>query len=256
MWRLNLFRRACEFRFTRPTLACDTEWGATLEAHANDVVGNWLYFFGHYQKSLCELIRREVRAGDGVLDLGAHVGVFTTLLASRVGAAGRVYAVEPAPRNLELLERNLDRNGFAARVTLAKCAVSDYCGTGGLREDAAGRDWGGVSLAPGGAGGCGPVVVKTIDALWREWGRPRLAFVKMDVEGAEPAVLAGARELLAGAPPRLWVVEFNMTHLSRADAEALWNRFREGGYAAYDLKMRPLDRPPEADADVVFLAAP
>jgi len=62
-----------------------------------------------------------------VLDLGAHVGYYTLLLARLVRPGGRV-ALEPDPDNFALLSRNVALNGYASRVSLYNLAATDTPG--------------------------------------------------------------------------------------------------------------------------------
>ena len=56
------------------------------------------------------IIDASVNRGDSVVDVGAHIGINTLYMAMRVGPAGHVIAVEPAPDNLDVLRRNIAVN--------------------------------------------------------------------------------------------------------------------------------------------------
>ena len=164
------------------------------------------------QRRLRRLYARFAGAGDVVFDIGAHVGNRTRALAA-LGC--RVVAVEPQPDFARLLRRLMGRHrnvdvveaavgATAGRITLA---VSDAAPTmtttaAGWRRERerdpvfAGVQWNRVI----------EVEAITLDDLITRFGSP--AFVKMDVEGAEPEVLAGlgrpvpalSFEYLPGAP--------------------------------------------------------
>ena len=70
------------------------------------------------------ILERELKPGMRVFDLGANIGYYTVMMARRVGPTGRVYAVEPVPRNFELLSRNVGRNGLAERTELEQIAIA------------------------------------------------------------------------------------------------------------------------------------
>jgi len=148
-----------------------------------------------------------VRAGDVVIDCGANVGVFTrTALAA---GAGLVVAVEPLPANLECLRRNFRDEIAAGSVILYPEGVWDREARLTLRVDphntaAASfvmgkQDWQPVVEVP----------LDTIDTLVRELKLPRVDFIKMDIEGAEPKAIAGARETLARFQPRLAISAYH-----------------------------------------------
>src|SRR2546427_3878451 len=64
-----------------------------------------------------KVVKKIVKKGDTVLDLGANIGYWTCLLADLVGVTGRVFAFEPSPYNFQLLKKNVEMNGYK-NVTL------------------------------------------------------------------------------------------------------------------------------------------
>lgn len=136
-----------------------------------------------------------VRPGDVFLDCGGCGGE-TAVWAARCGA-GRVYSFEPDPACLPYLRRNLDIHapGVAEAVPLA---LSDAPGT---MEIVSYAHTGGARLAAEGSGGAKAEVV-TLDG-WCEKNGVRPDFIKMDLEGAEPAALRGARRIISDYKPRL-----------------------------------------------------
>lgn len=125
--------------------------------------------------------------GTGILiDVGAFVGFFA-LRASPYFE--RVIAIEASSGNFKGLQRNLALNQPHS-VTAIKGAAAQEPGEIKLylsQDD---------THSTIGSGPCEIVEAITLDDLWAEAGRPRVALLKIDVEGAEPLVLAGARALL------------------------------------------------------------
>lgn len=163
---------------------------------------------GLYQRELAALLRRRLRSDAVCIDGGAHIGVISVLLAS-LCPTGRVYAFEPVPETSVHLEHNLAANGIT-NVTVERLAL--------YRED------GEITLAfdesyPGGShigeGKC-RVATTRLDSWVQSRGLDRLDLLKLDVEGAEPAVLDGAEETLRRFRP-LTVVECNPVALPRFD---------------------------------------
>ena len=160
---------------------------------------------GSYEPEVCATFRRLLRPGMSVLDLGANVGFFAMLAASLVGPRGRVLAVEPNPRNARLLEASRRANGFAHVDVLqaaAGCALgllelnSSYSNgtTSGLADDVAS-----VLSAE-------TVAAVPLDALIPA-DRP-VAFIKVDVEGAEHLALRGCEAAIRRDRPVI-VTEFS-----------------------------------------------
>ncbi len=152
------------------------------------------------------LYAREVRPGMTVLDLGANFGYFTLAFARAVGPAGRVIAFEPDPRNAGLLARNVRDNGYS-NVRVAAQAVSRAAGTLPLyRSD---YNFGDHRLGWGGPEHAERVAVEVVALDEALAGADRqLDFIKMDVQGAEAAALAGARGLIGSLPRLALATEF------------------------------------------------
>lgn len=71
-----------------------------------------------------KVIKKLVKKGDTVLDLGANIGYWTCLFADLVGETGRVFAFEPSPDNFQMLKKNIEMNGYK-NVTLEQKAVAN-----------------------------------------------------------------------------------------------------------------------------------
>jgi FkbM family methyltransferase len=174
--------------------------------------------------------------GDTCFDVGANVGFFTLIAARLVGRRGRVVAFEPGPDNLQVLRQNLAANA-ATQVTVSASAVSNTDGSGRLRL----ADYsGGHSLAPPQATEASGVIAVdtvTLDAFVRDHDIGAPDVVKIDVEGAEPAVLEGMATLLDEHRPVL-VVEIDAA--SQAEHDDQLERIRTV-LQVHDYGMRRLE---------------
>lgn len=152
---------------------------------------------GTYEREQTRLFQQHIRPGATVLDVGAHVGYYTVLAAVLAAESGRVHAFEPNPRNADFLRRHVRINALA-NVRVEQAGVSDRAGTARFGF---GTGSGTGHLAEGGA-----IEVRTIrlDDHCAEHGLAPTA-VKIDVEGAEVSVLAGARETLERHRPVIFL---------------------------------------------------
>lgn len=147
-----------------------------------------------------------VKAGEMVIDCGAHVGTFTRDALAR--GARRVVAVEPDETNLECLRRNFAAELKSGRVVLAPKAV--------WREETTLRF--AVSDANSGMGSAVvstgkrevEVPATTLDAIVRDYGLERVDYLKMDIEGAERQALAGGMGLLKRFRPRVMLEAYHL----------------------------------------------
>ena len=65
-----------------------------------------------HEKTILNLVKNEIKKGDVVIDIGAHIGYYTVLFAKLVGPKGRVFAFEASPTNFEILKKNVNVNGY------------------------------------------------------------------------------------------------------------------------------------------------
>jgi FkbM family methyltransferase len=142
--------------------------------------GCWL---GTYEQENQHLFASLVPANGTLYDIGANVGFYTLLAASR---AKRVIAVEPLAENVAYVKQHLDLNGVC-HVGVWPAAVADKEGEEPLVAAA--------NRSQGKLGGEGPMVrTVTLDRLCGICGPP--ALIKVDVEGAEYRVLLEHRSAL------------------------------------------------------------
>lgn len=164
------------------------------------VLAKSLVLHGTYERFETAIFLAELRPGDIALDIGANIGYYTLHTARAVGPAGRVVAIEPDPSNLALLRANLTRND-CRNADVVPCALGAEEGTVALRQHSSNR--GRLAFARGRHDH--PTVsvpLRRGATVLAELGvRPRVA--KIDVEGAEPEVLAGLGDL-----PEVIMLEF------------------------------------------------
>lgn len=160
------------------------------------------YITSHnWERLTTEMFKRVVKEGDVVVDIGANIGYFTLLSARLIGKKGRVYSFEPEPVNYNLLLKNINLNSYDNVVPLNK-AVSNVKGM--VRLYLSDSDTGAHTLRHNPSGGkfvtthSGKFVeVESIilDEFFEGKGHA-INVIKLDVEGAEMAVLLGMDKIL------------------------------------------------------------
>jgi len=142
-----------------------------------------------------------------VVDAGANIGL-STLGFAHIARQGRVVAIEPSGTSFGFLVENLERNRID-NVLPIRVALSNTAGSVRLLEDA-GFMAGTRIVSPDAATAVPGVEVpaSTLDDVLEGAGVAAVDLVKIDVEGHEPEVLAGAAATLARHRP-LCIVEFN-----------------------------------------------
>jgi len=191
-----------------------TAWGRVHGGNAvcaplDDYVGRAVYYVGDLDRKITWVCSRLVRPGDTVLDIGANLGLVTFILSSLVGPSGTVHSFEPIPAMQELIERSRDRNG-ATNIRLHKCALGAESSVLSL------------SVPRGHAGSASfmaerrhadsdqiDVPVRTLSEVLDDEGIGPIRLVKIDVEGFEPQVLAGAEAHFSRNAPDAILFELN-----------------------------------------------
>ncbi len=172
-----------------------------------------------------QFVRKLVRPGMRALDIGANYGVYAATLAALTGPAGRVVAFEPARSVAAALRRSAIHNRLPW-LQVVGLALSDRNGVAVLGGNAS------ELMSLGGDPARGEAVETVTLDSWTQQNDPgAIDFVKIDAEGAEAQIVAGAREFFTRQSPLVMLevrrdATFDMTALEALQAL---------GYAAYRL---------------------
>jgi FkbM family methyltransferase len=169
-------------------------------------------FMGCFAHSMTQWATHLLPTGGAFLDVGAHAGYFSLLASARVGASGRVFAIEPNPRTFASLERHLTRNRVA-NVQALMCGLAEKPGVLALHAPPSQIDYN-ATVLPRADWTRVEVPARTLDDCVRDWAIGRIDLMKIDVEGAEPGVLAGGTAALAGGVVRHAMIEINGPRLT------------------------------------------
>lgn len=206
---------------------------------------------GVWEPWLTVFMASRIKAGMNVVDAGANHGYYTVLFADLVGPKGRVAAFEPNPKTVELLTRTVVVNGFDSRVTIFDKALTAADDETLLFFAPTGEPKNARIMEPQYVGHPDTLTVTgaKLDTLLADW--PRIDFMKVDVEGAEEAMLKGAWETIARDRPQL-LLEFNAERC--ADPAGLLDRLEAvyGGrpsVVSHASALEPVERAALLDPD-------
>ena len=154
---------------------------------------------GTREQQLKYLLDRRVKPGDVVLDVGANIGYYTAMLATKVGPTGHVYAIEPEPRNFDLLKRNVALNNLEHVVDTFQMGASDKAGVEKLYVQARSNlhSFVGPNAEHPAEGATGQWVdVPVVDLSSFIEGKRPINLLRMDIEGYEVEVLNGLEQAI------------------------------------------------------------
>ena len=176
--------------------------GFTLTIDAIDSLG--LGVGAAFEPEVLAALRRWVKAGDTVVDIGANIGYFTAHMARLVGDSGVVHAFEPEPGNHTLLVANMRANGLG-QVQVHAAALGAQAGTATLYTS---EYNGGMHRLYDSVCCTGQVVEVPVQRLDEVLADVRIDLIKIDVEGYEPAALQGAQGCLRANPALKIITEY------------------------------------------------
>ena len=187
--------------------------GLLMDLDAAEWVQLDLLARGEREPKTLRLISKLVRAGDQVLDVGAHVGHHAIVAAKAAGVSGMVHAFDPQPYNADRVARNVVLNKLS-NVTVVCAAVGSRDGFTQIAMQSE-RDRARLSLATPGPNDLAVLIevpLRRLDTYLQDHGVTEVRLLKIDVEGYELEVLRGMGsrlqacrnvilELLEGAEP-------------------------------------------------------
>ncbi|MBQ4861991.1 FkbM family methyltransferase [Pseudoalteromonas sp. MMG013] len=189
---------------------------------------------------------KELKEDDILWDVGANVGTYTLLAAKLTGA--KCISFEPESGNYYLLNKNISLNKLGCKITAYNLAIAEHIGFTSLylNWETPGASMNAVdkpiniydSNDPDGRKEFEPafrqgIAVTTIDDLVYNQHFSPPSFLKIDVDGVEPAILQGAMKLLASGKCRSCLIEvskFEDDHLN------MLNTMKKLGFTARDPK--------------------
>jgi FkbM family methyltransferase len=172
---------------------------------------------GVYGELDTQIIRDEIKEGDIVIDVGANIGYYTLIFAQLVGKTGKVFAFEPESKNFEILKKNVKINNYN-NVIVEQKIISDKSGK--MKLFISDSDIVGHRIQQmGNFKKFIEVESVTLDEHMKKLNLDKkINFIKIDVEGAEPKVLQGAKKILEQNSKLKIFTEFNRDVIKKYDS--------------------------------------
>jgi len=184
---------------------------------------------GRREREETRTIQKILKPGMTVVDIGANIGYYTLMEARAVTETGHVYAIEPEPRNFELLQRNIQLNnyrhvdafqvGISNKTQLEKLYISEHSNLHNLLRPLCPKDEDSVIDIK---------VYKLDDFISKYRISPsNIDLIRMDIEGYEVKALEGMSELLTEAKSLNLFIEFHPQYIESLSGYLLEATMRE-----------------------------
>lgn len=208
--------------------------GLRFRFRPRDVVGRHILRYQDYEPAISICLFAHLQACDvpGLfVDVGANIGWFS-LNAARYLAVDKVLAFEPDPGNHALLCDNLELNDLSERIVPVACALGASRTLASLNRYRA-TNPGRHSLLQAYGHGRSLVAVETLDAVLDHLGHgdAPIHALKLDVEGYEPAVLAGAARALTRTAMVVIELSRDLSQAGRLDFDGMLVQLASSGFA-------------------------
>jgi len=214
-------------------------FGVSLFLNKKDPVVSGALFFGVYENKEIQLIADVAKSGMKFLDVGANIGLYTTVVSKILGPSGTVYSFEPEPESYACLEKNVCLNGLN-NVYLHQCALSDHVGEEKLYAST--NNGGDNRLYNPGEDPdnfkCLDISVSTADIMLDVSRVSEVDLIKVDVQGYEYYVFSGMVGLIKRSPNVVIFTEFwpDGIYHAGSDPDLLLKIFANLNLNAYDIR--------------------
>ncbi len=210
-----------------------------LHIYPNNETSECLVLTGLFEPNEMAWLGGHLQRGMTFIDVGANMGLYSLFAAGRVGPEGRVLAVEPSGRECEQLRSNLELNGLN-NVAIMRTAAARNIGEAQLRvaENRCGghNTLGTFAYPTTKQARKESVSLRPLDDIVKEANLSEVNVIKIDVEGAELAVLEGACQVIEQYRPAILIEVFDTALKAQgAHSTQLWQWLTQRGYSLYEL---------------------
>ncbi len=203
--------------------------GLVIFISTKDIIGWKIYFFGEYETDTNNVLEKYIKPDDVVIEAGANIGS-ETLLIARMLKQGRIYAFEPNPYTFERLKINASINelhnisafdyalGESDTTIQFNIYPKNFCNSGMSSKYMETSNTRKID-----------VTQKKLDSFLKENNINKVDFIKMDIQGAEMDMIAGAAETIARHKPTIFTEACEPYN----DTKVLFDTLKNAGYNVY-----------------------
>jgi FkbM family methyltransferase len=202
---------------------------------------------GEWERAIEETVLRFVPVGGTAVEVGCNIGYHTLAMCGKIGPAGKLFGFEANPTIHELLRWSLDLNGFLDRAAVFNCAALDRVGT--VQFQYTPRAIGSGHVVSDKVDPRAKIINvegTTLDIQLKDVGS--VDVLRMDAEGTEPRILAGARDLIDRSDRLVIIMEWSVAMMSRhTDVDRFISNITGQGFNSWQIQSDISLKPVQAD---------
>lgn len=208
---LSIQKRSAEWRKLKlktDAVIIKVSNNARLKLYTDSVLSETIYA-GRFENAELDFVTRYLKKGDVFLDVGANIGLFTVVAASKVGSNGHIFSFEPVKKTFLRLSENIRLNNLS-NVSLFNAGLSNEDGELEITTSGDGYDaWNSFGIPTAGLRFSREKVgIIKLDSWARQQNTSKVNLAKIDVEGWECNVLRGGESFLSSENAPDLLVEF------------------------------------------------
>lgn len=172
-------------------------------------------------------IKKIIKEGDVVVDIGANIGYYLLMESKIVGKNGKIYGIEPVPSNVKIIEKNVKANNYK-NIEIFQMAIGDKNGKTKINISRK-SNWHSILYSDEiEATYSIDVDIITLDEFLKKKEHPD--FVRMDVEGYEYNIISGMRKTLKSKRPLKIFIELHPHLMGTEKTSFILNELKNNGF--------------------------
>jgi len=213
--------------------------GYTMDCDIRKMLQRQFFFFGTYflEEQVIDRWYEMAKNAEVILDIGANAGIFS-LAAAASNPNAVIHAFEPTPEIAAHLRKTIRQNNLEDRVFLHECGVSSENGIAHLNIFTGSGDNEGMNFltAEKRSKAALDITTVSVDNFCEQQKIRKIDLIKIDVQGHEPEVLAGASKLLdqRDLPTIFTELNWDCEHPENCQASKTLDVLEQGGYRFAD----------------------
>jgi len=203
-----------------PYILCRTNNDIWLAGIRNDLVSEQVAMNSFWEKDVTDFFVQNVKSSETIIEIGANIGYYTTLLSKLVGKNGHVFSYEANDEVYKMAKLSLEFNRLEGNITLKNVAVADHDGSVEFVSDSInGVKFSIINIGEGHIKrGFDLFATKKVRCVTLDNDLSDLKnvdWLRMDIEGSEILALSGAKRIIENSPKMKIVMEWDTSMMKK-----------------------------------------